>query len=275
MGWKPITQVITPLTGNDLIDALIDTDYTAGQDPRSTYNYQLPFTDHINVSFSTADYVPFPDTSVNPSPKIAKVFAMTETQKNGVRAALGYISSVTGINFKETKSSATESNDLFFGVTSESLTKDGNTYSGFDYQSITKKYDIYGIANTFDLHDSNLISNDVAFSDLSPGTSGYQLILGLICLDLGMKRPDEGNIKLGSDYTKADTILSPNSDGKTHSTLSPMDITALGYLYGGDGLRGQWGLTVDEFGNPVSHGAPPSSGSSAMVKSQDGAFAQS
>ncbi|WP_338849607.1 DUF4214 domain-containing protein [Massilia sp. W12] len=81
--------------------------------------------------------------------------------------------------------------------------------------------------------------------DLTPGKTGYQILLHEVGHALGLGHPFDGEVRLPHEQDHTDNTLMSYTSGKTQSTYSPNDLAALHWLYGGDGLGGKLGLGAE------------------------------
>jgi len=229
MAWSSIQAVTSPLSGNSLIDSLVQN--------RITYNYELPQKGYIDYTFNTS---------------------------SNLRTALNYISGVTGITFKE--QTGQTSDDLVFGYESKDPSNAGVDYS--NYSATANNGSITGLT----LYDTiTLNANNPQQTSPSPGTDGYLTILHEVGHALGLKHPFEQPVVLPSNVDNTNyTVMSYNTVTPYATTYGPIDIAALRYLYGGDGLLGQYGLTVNILGAPASYLAPNVTSTLASLPSYNG-----
>jgi hypothetical protein len=241
MAWESVNAAVSPLSGIDSVDSLVARDHY-------TYNYELPFAPSITFSF---------DVSVNvAAPPEIVLIPMSETQKANVLHALGYISGVTGISFEE--AGPRDSADIVFAYYPA---KPGN--AGVDYADYMSLPDAGNKIAFLDVRDTVLLNiNNPEQVDPAPGSDGYVTILHEVGHALGLKHPFEESPKLPVEYdNESYTVMSytPAPSGIHPVTYGPVDLASLKWLYGGDGLRREYGLTVDEKGEPVAV-APPDFG---------------
>jgi len=233
MAWSSIAQVTSPLSGNSFIDSLVA--------DRVTYNYELPQKGYIDYTFNTASNLANPGMIMQ---------TMNSDQQQDVRTALSYISGVTGITFKE--QTGKTSDDLVFGYESKAPNNAGVDYSNYNATELN------GSVTGLTLYDTiTLNSNNPDQTSPSPGTDGYLTILHEVGHALGLKHPFEAPVVLPANVDNVNyTVMSYNNVTPYPTTYGPIDIAALRYLYGGDGLLGTYGLTVNSAGTPVSSVMP-------------------
>ncbi|MBF0481073.1 MAG: hypothetical protein HQK81_04085 [Desulfovibrionaceae bacterium] len=235
MAWSSIESVVSPLSGNTFIDSLVDPS-------RITYNYELPQKGYLDYTFNTASNVAAPNVTLQ---------TMTSAQQQAVTNALNYIGSVSGITFKQ--QSGQTADDLVFGYDPKSPA----TNAGVDYSSYTGA-ESNGVITGLTLNDTiTLNPNDPQQTNPVPGTDGYLTVLHEVGHALGLKHPFQGAVVLPNNIDNTNyTVMSYNNSTPYPTSYGPIDIAALRYLYGGDGLLGQYGLTVNTSGAPVSSLAP-------------------
>jgi hypothetical protein len=241
MSWT-WNQAVSPLTTDANVNAIIN--------PNSiTYNYELPYQNYIDFSFDPTQAT---GAATNAS-------ALSSLQQQCVRNALSYVHSVTGINFNEIPAGSSQPQELVF-VYADSTGKDvnGNTAPEgvfTEYPAVTT--DASGNITTLDIKNTIAFSTQYDYmNNLQAGGRGYEQLLQGIGQALGMKTPDIGVLTSGLD-TNASTLMSENYNGTGYTAYQTLDIKALNWLYGGDGLLGQYGLTLNSNGVPVANGGPP------------------
>lgn len=159
-------------------------------------------------------------------------------QKVATQEALNYVSDITGIHFQYTDD--VNQANLFFGnadiVGSSNIMGETLTYLTQDY-----KADKYG--NVTYYHPMSVIaldkSNHFAYDLMNPvkGNYGYATILHELGHFLGLQHPNNNPNSSNTEWT----IMSYVGD-QPRSTFSPCDLFALQWLYGGDGLAGNYGI---------------------------------
>jgi hypothetical protein len=220
-----VTDVTTILTSkHNHIDALLDD----GPD----WNYLTPGTNVLFYTFSV--------TSGNEDDQTGQV-AFTASQQAGVRAALAYVSALTGIVFTET-SNGTSAQVHFANI---DITSSPNT-SGLCSWQTSYSHQSDGTLVTYSAQAWIYLDNKewaTENGNVSAGSGGYETLLHEIGHMLGLKHPFEGSPTLpASQDTTANTLMSYDSVGGTYSTFRPFDVAALMWIYGGDGLGGALGV---------------------------------
>lgn len=174
-----------------------------------------------------------------PDVNLATRSAFNDTQKAQARAILGYVSQVTGIQFAETSDGNLA--DVHFAnadIIDPYVT--GMDVNGYSYQTA-------GSTVTQVTADSWIYLDAYQWGreNLSPlpGTWGYETLLHEIGHMLGLKHPFDGDDVLPPliDNTGY-TLMSYTAAGGPRTTYSSYDLAALDWLYGRDGLGGQYGV---------------------------------
>jgi hypothetical protein len=208
--------VNSPLSGNANIDGFIWQEHP-------TYAKEIPFKNYINYSFDT-DLIP--DATARDGSHL-----MTDAQKAGVRAALSYVSSVTGITFNEVPNGTSANTDLVFGTKEMGSTSPASGMDSYTYNFTA------GASPTLDFTDSILLNSQRAdLADTSPGTLGYQTLLEEIGHALGLKNPTFPPIAVPYMSTNSSFSVLTSLNDPIQSTYTAGDLQALNWLYGGKGL---------------------------------------
>jgi serralysin len=224
-----ISQVTDrPLSGLNHIDALIGSGVPWNFIGRDTIHYSFA----LPVSSSTIGQILDPAT----------VTAFNAAQAAQVRVMLSYLSQLTGIHFEEW--SAGDQADLHFGnarlfddYTSQTVTS--LSYANQGGQAVGLKVDAWIYLDAF----ANAFDNQSP----APGGIAYQSLLHELGHALGLKHPFEGPQQLvpgdalGQDNTIT-TLMSYNDLGTPRVQFGAYDVAALAWLYGGDGLGGNYGV---------------------------------
>lgn len=226
----------TPLSGLNHIDALLD----SGPD----WNYLTPSGNILYYTFSIA--------SGNETGKTGQE-AFTATQQAATRGAFAYISELTGIQFVETATGTTADIHLCnLNLTPSNVTglcswQSSYSYSGDQLRSYTA--DAYVYLDNLEWRSQNM--------NLAAGTDGYETLLHELGHALGLKHPfdttDDNTATLPtSQDNTSNTLMSYTGRGGPYATYSQDDIAALNWLYGGDGLRGAYGINSTSGGRYVT-----------------------
>jgi hypothetical protein len=219
---------ITPLSGLNHIDALLDT----GPD----WNF-------LTSNTANTLYYTFSVSSGNEGGRTGQE-AFTLAQQSAARYAFNYLQQVTGIKFVETSLGTSAQIHL------ANLDISGASTTGLC--SWSSNYSFTGDKlNSYSANAYVYLDNAEWFGynrDLTPGGVGYQTLLHELGHAIGLGHPfhesDEEHhthLPAGQDNT-ANTIMSYTDIGGPYSTFSPYDIAALNWLYGGDGLGGALGI---------------------------------
>jgi len=235
-------QAVSPPTTDANVNAIINPSGI-------TYNYELPSQNYITFSFDPTQAT---GAATNAT-------ALSSLQQQCVRNALSYVHGVTGINFQEIPAGPPQPQELVF-VYADSTGTDVNGNIApegvfTEYPAVTT--DAGGNIASVDLKNTIAISTQYDYmNNLQAGGRGYEQLLQGIGQALGLKTPDIGALSSGLD-TNASTLMSENYNGTAYTAYQTLDIKALNWLYGGDGLLGQYGLTLNANGVPVANGGPP------------------
>lgn len=204
------------------IDALIETQaITYG----SSWNGLSPLRNTLYFTFNTQ--------GMNDQ---SNVQSFNTTQMAAVRTALTYVKSVTGINFVETANASTA--DFHFATAN---------IAGASTTGICHTRFIYTSPGVITNKEANIYLDNTEWASFNaapmPGNSGYETLLHEIGHALGLKHPFEGPYMLpaATDNTNY-SIMSYTDAGGTKSSFQRYDLLALQWMYGKDGLGGQYGF---------------------------------
>ena len=212
-----------PTSGALTIDALLGTG--------PSWNYVTPSQGNII-------YYTFADDGVH-NGSVSTVSTFTAAQQNATHDALSYVESITGIDFVETSQSSLAQ----FAFLNANVI--GQNVTGTTNWSVSYSYDANQIITSYDA-DAEIFLDIVDYSwTLSPtqGSLAYETLLHEIGHALGLKHPFEGAITLPPSLDDTNnTLMSYTHAGDYKSTFQQYDFDALWWLYGGDGLGGNYGI---------------------------------
>ncbi len=223
----------TSLSGLNYIDALLDSgpDWNYLTNASGTPIYTLTYT--FSVSAGTED-----------AASAAKNFtgaqqAFSASQQDATRAALAYITKLTGIQFAETTDGNAaqvhfaDVNLLTSNVTGLCSWHSSYGYSGVQLSSYDADAYVYLDNTEWNYQNANL----------AQGGQGYETLLHELGHALGLKHPFEDSITLpASQDNTSNTLMSYTDVGGPYTTYRQDDVAALMWLYGDDGLRGKLGI---------------------------------
>jgi hypothetical protein len=217
----------TTLSGLNHIDALL------GNLPQ--WNYQTSGGNTLYYTFSTSGGLETGNSSILSTPQ-----AFSASQQAATRGAMAYVAKLTGINFVET------SDTTLAKVHFANANINGSGTTGLDSSHYSYSYNSTQTVTKFTSSSYVYLDNKEwagMNANLSAGTQGYETLLHEIGHMLGLKHTFEGTIRLPSAQDNTNfSLMSYTHAGGVHSTFSEYDVAALKWLYGGDGLGGQYGV---------------------------------
>jgi len=230
----------TPYSTYQHIDALLD----EGPD----WNYITTGVNTIRYTFSTASGLEDIDPA-NPSIS-GSVTAFNAVQQKLTRDAIAYIEALTGIDFVETPDGTAA--DIHFGyanivgANTSGLCSWEHSYKYTSTSLVEYKVDAWVYLDNVEWGAMN--------ADLTPGKDGYETLLHELGHALGLKHPFDDSPRLPTSLdSTVNTLMSYNSVGGPYQTFQQFDVAALNWLYGGDGLKGAFGINSTSGGRYV-HG---------------------
>ena len=236
MAQLTVTDLSTPLMANaPWIDALISSSGAPNGDPSvANWNWLVPIRNTVRYTFNITSEI---SLSMGVSDSAAGIF--NPAQQAAARQILAYVTSVTGIQFAETSSGSDA--DIQFAVcdiTNPAL-------AGEAAWRLSYTFEASGSVTSTTLQQFVFLDNrehqgvnNTPFA----GNPGYEVLLHEIGHALGLKHPFEEAPTLPSSRDNtSQTVMSYTHVGGPYSQFNEVDLAALAYLYGYDGVGGDWG----------------------------------
>ncbi|KQV51585.1 hypothetical protein ASC93_08465 [Massilia sp. Root335] len=221
------------MSGLNYIDALLDT----GPDWNFLTNSSGTPITTLTYTFSVASGNE--DAASAQTNFTGSAQAFSASQQAATRAALAYISKLTGIQFAETSDgNAAQIHLADVNLAASNVTGLCSWHSSYGYSGVQlSSYD----ADAYVYLDN--VEWNFQNANLTAGGEGYQTLLHELGHALGLKHPFDDNINLpASEDNTSNTLMSYTDVGGPYSTYQQDDIAALMWLYGDDGLRGKLGI---------------------------------
>ena len=195
------------------------------------WNYLLPYRTTLYYTF---------DLSVVDAATPAAVREFNASQRAAAIEIMNYTANVTGILFAQVASGALA--DIHFGAYNLS----GSNTSGLTQSSEQFSYGAGDVLTSYE-GEAFIFLDDVEFaainSNPTAGSQGYEVLSHEVGHALGLGHPFDGLYHLSANLDNTNnTVMSYTAAGATKSTYQPYDVSALRWIYGGDGLQGSFGV---------------------------------
>ena len=232
-------------SGDLRIDSLLDTS--------ADWNYLLPARNTLYYTFALSSQL------LSAAP--ATPTAFNAQQKAAAVSILSHASSLTGINFVEVSSGFTA--DIHFGacdipsaLTSGLAQSEASWSISSNNQLASYSADVYVYLDNFEHFSAN--------NTPTQGGQGYETLLHEIGHALGLGHPFDNLYTLPSSQDNTNnTVMSYTSAGVDKSTFQSYDVLALKWIYGEDGLGGNYGYN-STYGSLLASTTMGSAGSDTL-----------
>ena len=232
-------------SGDLRIDSLLDTS--------ADWNYLLPARNTLYYTFALSSQL------VSAAP--ATPTAFNAQQKASAVSILSHAASLTGINFVEVSSGATA--DIHFAAcnipsaqTSGLAQIEASWSTSSSNQLVSYSADVYVYLDNVEHFSAN--------NTPTQGGQGYETLLHEIGHALGLGHPFDNLYTLpASQDNTNNTVMSYTSAGADKSTFQSYDVLALKWIYGEDGLGGNYGYN-STYGSLLASTTMGSAGNDAL-----------
>ena len=164
----------------------------------------------------------------------SNVSFLNETQQNVIANVLTSTTHATGINFELADNG--EEAELYFYIA------DLNDAAAVQFPVFNYYLDVNNEVRETDLDSYIIFDSDYVNSEFSLGSYAYETILHEVGHFLGLAHPHEGDVLAEAFDHNSHTLMSYNDSGVYYTDYRPLDKVALEYLYGGDGIGGEFGV---------------------------------
>jgi hypothetical protein len=215
-------------SGDPLIDSLV---YVTRGIPNWNWlaSNQLPRP--IYYTFDLGEY----DAAWEGYESDSKQIGFDAEQQAFANAALRYIDEITGLNHVEIADAT--SADLFLAYTDlADPSTTGLTIGETSYTLLGGSGSVGSIEVKQYLYLDTTAANNVL--DLTPGGYGYETLLHELGHTLGLAHPHEDITLAPNLDITSNTLMSYNQSGGPYSVYREIDLAAINWLYGDDGLGG-------------------------------------